>query len=329
MAPEAVNGVLLVDKPSGVTSFDVVNAVRKSLMGAFPHLVKKEKGSTGHRPARFKCGHAGTLDPLATGLLVVLVGKASRLSHYLLGLDKSYHATIALGAATDTLDADGEVVATAPVPTDSQVFAAALPKFCGEIKQVPPVYSALKRDGRALYKMARAGENPAEPAARGVTIRRLDLLQSRLDSDTPEIDILVECSSGTYIRSLARDIAQAAGTLGHICQLRRLSVGLFEVGDSVTEVMGLAGHEILAQMLPMSAALPHLPTLTLQPDEVAAIHTGQQPQKSWLSRLDFAPVTAQKHGALFRLLDENAILVGVGCLDELTGDPRLAMVIPQ
>jgi len=140
---------------------------------------------------------------------------------------------------------------------------------------------------------------------------------------------LVECSSGTYIRSLARDIAEEAGTLGHIRQLRRLSVGTFEVGDAVGEVMNLDGRQIVAQMLPMSAALPHLPTMVLQADEAALINTGQQPHKSWLTRLEFAPVVTQKHGALFRLLAENGVLVAVGCLDELTGEPRIAMVIPQ
>jgi len=220
-----IGGVLLVDKPAGVTSFAVVNAVRTALVRSYPHLVKRAKESTGHRPPRFKCGHAGTLDPLATGLLVVLIGKASRLANYLLGLDKVYEATVGLGAATDTLDADGDVVETAPVPTETEVFVSVLPKFRGEISQIPPVYSALKRGGQALYKMARAGENPAEPDERTVTIHRLELLQSRLAIEAPEIDVLVECSSGTYIRSLARDIAQEAGTLGHIRKLRRLSVG--------------------------------------------------------------------------------------------------------
>ncbi|MFT5234279.1 MAG: tRNA pseudouridine55 synthase [Candidatus Krumholzibacteriia bacterium] len=326
---ESIGGVLLVDKPAGVTSFDVVNAVRTALVRTHPHLVKRGKESTGHRPPRFKCGHAGTLDPLATGLLTVLIGKASRLSHYLLGLDKSYQATVSLGAVTDTLDADGEVTATASVPNSAETFLDVMPSFRGEIQQVPPIFSALKRDGQTLHKRARAGEEVAAPDARSVTIHELKLLAARLSGETPELELLVTCSSGTYIRSLARDLAEAAGTLGHIKQLRRLSVGPFVIEDAVENVMGLSGSEIMAQMQPMSAALPHLPTMVLKSDEAALINTGQQPQKAWLDRLDGPPVVTQKHGALFRIVAENRDLVAVGSLTDPSGEPCIAMVIPQ
>jgi len=323
-------GVLLVDKPAGVTSFAVVNAVRKALVRAYPDLAAgRKKVPGGPRPPRFKCGHAGTLDPLATGLLVVLVGKTSRLANFLLGMDKTYAATVRFGAATDTLDADGEVVATGPPPAGPDVVAAALAGFRGAISQVPPLISALKKDGQPLYKLARAGKDVPEPAARSVRIDRLEMTAARLDGELPEVDLLVGCSSGTYIRSLARDLAVAVGSVGHIAQLRRLDIGPFAVADAVSGVMTMDGAEIARHLLPPVAALPHVPQMIITAAEADGIRTGHQPQRAWLERLTGAAAGTARSGPLFRMVDEAGDLVGVGRLDPETGEPRIAVGIPR
>ncbi len=327
---DPAGGVLLVDKPAGVTSFTVVNAVRKALVRAFPELLPKRiKG--GPKPPRVKCGHAGTLDPLATGLLVVLVGKGSRLSNFLLGMDKTYAATVRFGTATDSLDADGEVVATAPVPTDIEALEAALENFRGPISQVPPVISALKKDGQPLYKLVRAGKDVAEPDARPVTINRLELTADRLAGAESEVDLIVGCSSGTYIRSLARDVAAAVDSVGHIAQLRRLDVGPFDVADAIADVMTISGQDIVKNMMPLTAALPQAPLLVVTSEEAASIRMGHQPDPSWTERLDGEPVAMGKAGTepLFRMVDEAGALVAVGRMDTETGEPRIAVGIPR
>jgi len=328
------DGIILVDKPSGVTSFDVVSHVRGALVKAFPDLAppRARRSGGGPKPPRFKCGHAGTLDPLATGLLIILVGKGSRLAPFLMGLGKTYAATVRFGAGTDTLDREGVVVATAPVPSSVEAVAACLDRFRGDIQQIPPLISALKKDGQPLYKLVRSGQDVAEPAARPVTIVRLDLTGQRWDDDPVdpvcEVDLEVECSSGTYIRSLARDLAYAVGSEGHIHALRRLSVGPFQVADAVAGVMDLSGEDLAAAMRPLSEALPQAPSLALTPEETTGVRQGRQPETEWLSRLDGAIPAGGKSGRLFRLLDENGDLVAVGRLDEETGAPVLAAVIP-
>ena len=233
----SADGILLVDKPAGVTSFAVVNHVRRALVDAFPELAPapRPRQSGGPKPPRFKCGHAGTLDPLATGLLMVLVGKGSRLAPFLMGLDKTYAATVRFGTGTDTLDREGQVVGTAPVPDSPEAVTACLAGFRGDIMQIPPVISALKKDGQPLYKLVRSGQDVPEPEARPVTIHQLGddgcaLGRRRTTIRCAEIDLEVGCSSGTYIRSLARDLARAAGSEGHIQELRRLEVGSFPGG---------------------------------------------------------------------------------------------------
>ncbi len=323
-------GVLLVDKPAGVTSFAVVNAVRKALVRAFPELASgRKKVPGGPRPPRFKCGHAGTLDPLATGLLVVLVGKTSRLANFLLGLDKTYGATVRFGTATDSLDADGTVVASGPLPCDEQEIIRALDGFRGEISQVPPVISALKRDGQPLYKLARSGKDVPEPDARPVTIHRLELTAARLNAETAEVDLLVGCSSGTYIRSLARDLAAAVGTVGHLTRLRRLDIGPFKVAAAVSGIMEMDGAAMVRHLLPAAAALPHVPCLELSAQEASGLREGHQPARDWLDRLDGPPVGTGKTGPLFRMVDAAGELVGVGRVDESTGEPRIAVGIPK
>ncbi len=334
------SGILLVDKPAGVTSFAVVNHLRKALVRAFPALNPgRSKNRGGHRPARFKCGHAGTLDPLATGLLLVMVGRGSRISQFLLGLDKTYHATIRFGTSTDTLDREGSILAQDPVSIGVDAVAAVLPQFIGDISQVPPIISALKVDGKALYKRARSGENVPEPAARPVTINELVLQDVRwgvpgdngllpADLVVYEIDVLVRCGSGTYIRSLARDIALAAGSLGHIQELRRMDVGPFQVKDALPGIMDLDGHAIAEFLKPLASALPHVPTLVLGSEEAGGIRQGMQPQQDWLNRLDRQPEPVGKAGRIFRMLDDDTDLVAVGIVEDEHGLTRTAMVIP-
>ena len=179
----AAGGILLVDKPSGVTSFTVVNHIRRELVQAFPDLAgrrgRDRRPPGAPKPPRFKCGHAGTLDPLATGLLIILVGKGSRLAPFLIGMDKTYAATVRFGTGTDSLDREGEVVCTAPVPDSPEKVAGCLDGFRGDIMQIPPVISALKKNGQPLYKLARSGQDVPEPDARPVMIHRLGMTGSR------------------------------------------------------------------------------------------------------------------------------------------------------
>ncbi len=209
------SGVLLVDKPQGVTSHDVVARARRLL---------------GTR----KVGHAGTLDPMATGLLVLGVESSTRLLTYLVGLDKEYEATIRLGVATDTEDADGEVVATtdASAVTDAAV-AAGVAALTGPLAQVPSSFSAIKVDGRRAYDRARAGEEVAL-AARPVEITAFEVLATRRDGARVDLDVRVACSSGTYIRALARDLGAGLGVGGHLTALRRTRVGPFAVSDATS-----------------------------------------------------------------------------------------------
>jgi tRNA pseudouridine55 synthase len=208
------SGILLVDKPQGVTSHDVVARARRLL---------------GTR----KVGHAGTLDPMATGLLLLGVDSATRLLTYLVGLDKEYLATIRLGVATDTDDAEGEVVATTDASGVSDAaVAAGILALTGAIRQVPSTFSAIKVDGRRAYDRARAGE-AVELAARNVTIHDFELLASRREGAVVDLDVRVACSSGTYVRALARDLGAGLGVGGHLTALRRTRVGPFGVADAV------------------------------------------------------------------------------------------------
>lgn len=210
-----LSGVLVIDKPGGMTSHDVVARLRRS---------------TGER----RIGHAGTLDPLATGVLLVLVGSATRLERYLSGHDKSYRARIVFGAETDTLDSDGEVVSVSEVPApvlDLQSARELLAGFRGRQSQVPPSYSAIKRDGVPAHRLARAGvEVVMEP-------REIDVYEAALQGIEPEAaawDVVFSVSKGTYVRSLARDIGRAAGSAAHLTALRRTSVGTLLIEQAVS-----------------------------------------------------------------------------------------------
>jgi tRNA pseudouridine55 synthase len=208
-----ISGILLIDKPAGITSHDVVARTRK-------------------RANTRKVGHAGTLDPMATGLLVLGINSATRLLTFLVGLDKEYFATIRLGAATNTDDAEGETISSASAaqlsPADVE---GELAKLTGVVSQVPSSVSAIKVDGKRAYTLARAGET-VELAARTVTISAIELLAFRREGDFLDLDVRVACSSGTYVRAIARDLGSALGVGGHLSALRRSKVGPFDVQDA-------------------------------------------------------------------------------------------------
>ncbi|WP_435586560.1 tRNA pseudouridine(55) synthase TruB [Micromonospora aurantiaca (nom. illeg.)] len=212
----STDGLIVVDKPGGMTSHDVVARIRR--------LARTRR-----------VGHGGTLDPMATGVLVIGVGRATRLLTYVIGAGKSYAATIRLGQATVTDDAEGEVVATTPAGTvTDDGVRAALAALTGEIDQVPSAVSAIKIDGQRAYKRVRDGEAVELPARR-VTVSRLDVLAIRRDvPDVVDVDVDVTCSSGTYIRALARDAGAALGVGGHLTALRRTAVGGFTLAEAAT-----------------------------------------------------------------------------------------------
>jgi len=316
------NGILLIDKPAGVTSRGVDSQVSR-LFAPDGH---RRRGSP-----RFKVGHAGTLDPLATGLLLVLVGRGTRLQPFLIGLDKRYTATVRLGVATDSLDRDGEVTARVPVPSEPDGLDAALAGLRGEILQVPPLLSALKQAGRSLHRRARAGEEVAEPEPRPVTVHRLEATGVRWGvSATPddpgprpedgrlyEVDLDLTCGSGTYVRSLARDLGRALGTEGHVHALRRLEVGPFAVMDAVSPEDLAAADDPGAWLRPLADGLPHTPVHTLDSRQAAAVRQGAQPEAAWFD----GPVPP-----LFRLVDSRGELVAVGHYHAAEHAPRTAAV---
>lgn len=238
-----VHGVLLFDKPAGPSSNQALQQVRRLF------------------EAR-KAGHTGTLDPFATGLLPICFGEASKTSAQLLDASKSYEAEALLGVATTTGDSEGEVIIESPVPDlDVGQIESVLAGFCGEIEQVPPMFSALKHEGRPLYEWAREGITiPRKP--RQVTIHSLKLLSW----DSPRLRFLVDCSKGTYVRTLAEDIASALDTLAHLVALRRLKVGPFEAAGMVTmdELQAASETGALSEyLLPVDAGLVDWPVVQL------------------------------------------------------------------
>lgn len=252
---QRIDGVVLLDKPSGMSSQGAVTSVKRLLHAE-------------------KAGHTGTLDPMATGLLPVCLGEATKYSQDLLDADKVYHAQICFGIQTDTGDAQGQVIAqksTAEV-TDNvmakTLLDAILPRFMGEIKQVPPMYSALKRDGKPLYEYARSGvEIEREP--RKITIYSLTVL----DIHWPQMSIEVHCSKGTYIRVLAEDIGHALGCGAHLIGLRRTKVGHLLLAQAST-LDTLANN--LPQVLPVDALLQTLPEITVDDLQAKRLEMGQR-----------------------------------------------------
>ncbi|MDH3437062.1 MAG: tRNA pseudouridine(55) synthase TruB [Betaproteobacteria bacterium] len=252
-AQHAVDGVLMLDKPAGITSHTAVQCVRRLLHAR-------------------KAGHTGTLDPLATGLLPVCLGEATKFSHALLDADKTYLATIRLGITTTTGDLEGEMTAQAPVEVSEAQARAALSRFVGEILQVPPMYSAIKHGGQPLYKLARAGQDlPRTP--RRVFIRELTLIRFV----PPELDVSVTCSKGTYVRVLAEDVGRELGCGGCLAGLRRTAVGEFSAAGMVTveRLEALALQDRMALLLPADALLSTLPRLDLDAGEAGRLQQGQ------------------------------------------------------
>ncbi|ACI51833.1 tRNA pseudouridine synthase B [Gluconacetobacter diazotrophicus PA1 5] len=251
-----IDGWLVIDKPSGMTSTDVVNRVKRLF------------------DAR-KAGHGGTLDPLATGLLPIAFGAATKTVPYIMDGTKRYEFTLRLGEARDTDDAEGAVIETSDVRPTDDAFRAALPAFRGDIMQVPPIYSAIKVAGERAYDMAREGRAPDLPP-RPARVDRFDLV-ARPDADTAIF--AVESGKGVYMRSLARDIARACGTVGHVAALRRLRVGPFSEADAIlldkivpSDDNAPASPDLL---LPVATALADIPALALTHEEADALSHGR------------------------------------------------------
>ncbi|GAA3899454.1 tRNA pseudouridine(55) synthase TruB [Microbacterium invictum] len=276
----APKGILLVDKPGGVTSHDIVARARRALNTR-------------------KIGHAGTLDPMATGLLILGVGPATRLLTFIVGLDKTYEATIRLGVATDSDDADGtetnRVDAGVLAAVTDDAIRSGIAELTGEISQVPSTVSAIKVDGKRAYDLARAGEQ-VELKARQVTVSRFEVRAQRRTAEHLDLDVVVDCSSGTYIRALARDLGSALGVGGHLTALRRTRIGPFDVVDAVAELtpeMTLRGDAEVAASI--------LGTFAVSADEARDLRHGKR----------LAGAAARLDGATPAAIDPDGRLVGI------------------
>ena len=256
-----VSGVILINKPQGLTSQQVVSKV-KYLLKSPLHDSKK-------------AGHTGTLDPMATGLLPVCLGEATKFSHYQLDADKAYTATIKLGVQTDTGDAEGQAIAEKDIPNiSSEALQQVTSQFMGDIQQIPPMYSALKKEGKKLYEYARAGIE-VEREARPITIKQLNL---ELTQVADELLLKVTCSKGTYVRVLGEDIAQALGTLGHLSALRRTQVGHFDIADAISlnDLQQLTHQQRLSQLLDIDACISGVASLTVSDEQCERLLMGQR-----------------------------------------------------
>ncbi len=278
-----MDGVLNINKPSGMTSHDVVQKVRRLL---------KEK----------RVGHTGTLDPLATGVLVLCVGKATRIAQYLEAGEKEYQAVMRLGVTTDTLDAEGKVLETRTyVPPDKSQVQNALKEFAGEIMQRPPAYSAVKVGGVPSYKLARLGKaEPLKP--RSITIHCIDLTAY----NDPFIHLAVRCSKGVYIRTLCADLGEALGTGAHLTGLTRTRSGRFRIDDTVTldQLAVMSAEGVVQQVLvSIDKALEDFPALTLDEVESARMAHG--------SRIVRPEGALKMEGSLVRIHDRAGSLVAL------------------
>ena len=279
------SGILNVDKERGLSSHDVVALVRKGLRGQ-------------------KVGHAGTLDPLATGVLVVLVGRAVRISEYVMDLPKVYRTTVTLGASTTTYDSEGDVTETSPVQVTEDSVRRGLSRFVGEIQQAPPPYSAAKVEGERAYRLARAGK-AVDLAKRSVRVYRAELLRF----EPPHLEIEVECGKGTYIRSIAHDLGQVLGCGGHVSQLLRTSVGNIDIESAtgVEELRRALADGTWEQLLqPMDVGLMHLPAITIEIEDEKDLRHGQAVVLDEPPR-DLAP----SDGLIARGYAEDGSLIGI------------------
>lgn len=288
------SGILLVDKPGGITSHDVVARARRAL---------------GTR----KIGHAGTLDPMATGLLILGVEGATRLLTFVVGLDKTYEATIRLGVSTDTDDADGTVVSTTDAAAvTSERIGSAIGTLTGPISQVPSTYSAIKVDGRRAYDLARAGEAVALKA-RAVTVSRFEVVGEERGALTIDLDVVVDCSSGTYIRSLARDLGAALGVGGHLTRLRRTRIGPFSVDDAA----GVDAIDTAPQLTPAVAAAAVLGRFDVDGEDARDLRHGKRLVGA-AERLAASPIAA---------IDPSGMLVGI--VERRGSDVKSVMNMPE
>lgn len=258
-----VHGVLLLDKPLGLSSNQALQKAK--------WLLRAEKA-----------GHTGTLDPLATGVLPLCFGAATKFSQLHLDADKTYETTVRLGVRTSTADAEGEVIATRPVQCSVGQVVEVLDRFMGEIDQVPPMHSALKKDGKALYEYAREGET-VEREPRRVTIHAIELLDMQLHGDAPQLRLRVVCSKGTYIRTLGEDIGEALGCGGHLIALRRVATGPFDVADAITiEALEALGEgERLDALLPVEGLLTGHERVTLDAEHAGRFLSGVRRRGDW------------------------------------------------
>ena len=274
-------GLVLVDKPKGITSHDAVDAVRRAL---------------GTR----KVGHAGTLDPMATGLLVMGVGRATRFLRFLADLDKEYEGIARLGVETDTLDAEGEVVRTAEVDVDEAAVREVMAALTGEIEQRPPAYSAVKVGGERLYRAARRGEEVEAPLRR-VHVVSFDLVRF----EAPDVDFRVVCSSGTYVRSLAADLGARLGCGAHLTHLVRTRIGPYRRAEA-------AAPDDVSEPLPIERAVAHLPRVDLDEEEARAARHGR-------------PLGPSGHDGPHAVFDPDGRLIGVWEDEGARARPRVVL----
>ena len=257
-----VNGWIILDKPHELGSTQAVGAVKRNL---------REAGY-----GKVKVGHGGTLDPLATGVLPIAVGEATKLAGRMLDASKEYAFTLRFGEETDSLDLEGSVIAASDVRPTRAAIAAVLPRFTGPIEQVPPAYSAIRVDGARAYDLARAGET-VELKARAVTIHSLKVSEEA-EAAEDAVTLVAHVSKGTYIRSLARDIAHALGTVGHVTMLRRLRAGPFGLSQAISldklNDVG-KGAPLEHVLLPLQAGLVDIPALDLTPEQARAVRQGR------------------------------------------------------
>jgi tRNA pseudouridine55 synthase len=258
-----VHGVLLLDKPLGPSSNQALQKVK--------WLLRAEKA-----------GHTGTLDPLASGVLPLCFGAATKFSQLHLDADKTYETVVRLGVKTSTADVEGQVLSRQEVNCTPGQVVEVLDRFTGPIRQVPPMHSALKKDGKALYEYARLGQD-VERQARDVVIHELDLLEMQLSADEPFLRLRVHCSKGTYIRTLGEDIGQALGCGAHLTMLRRIATGPFEVAQclSLAQLEEMDEHARLAALRPIDCLLAGHTGVTLDPDNAGRFLSGLRRRGQW------------------------------------------------
>lgn len=302
-----MDGILIIDKPAGITSHDVVARVRRILRTK-------------------RVGHTGTLDPFATGVMVVVVGKATRLAQYLDKDEKEYEAVVRFGFETDTGDVTGSRIAECGMPNEeiAEALAAAdleevLNAFRGEIEQIPPMYSAKKIDGKKLYEHARKGETVERKAVK-VKISKLEVVpDTEIRNPQSAIRIRVACSAGTYIRTLAEDIGRKLGVGAHLTELRRTRAGQFGLSQSVTLDALATEEDPGARLLPLELAVEHLASISLNADRSAKTLGGLSTR---IHDAQFAD------GQTIRMLDDKGTLIAIGVYDEaeISVRPKVVLV---